>query len=167
MGVAGGQFVLQRARNLEAKQHMASVIIAIKGYKTEYLRMPTSEGQPPTEDNEAFDTTDESGQSLLNVLMAVTLERNPRGQKFWEAPPAKSNGSGYSTEEGLRDPWLTGYQLIIDYSGDGRIDNPYSGAGGNEATELVSDVIMWSAGSNKKFETSGESGRGDDVKSWQ
>jgi prepilin-type N-terminal cleavage/methylation domain-containing protein len=167
MGVAGGNYVMQRARNLEAKQHMASVIIAIKGYKTEYLRMPTADGQPPTEDGEAMDTTDETAAGLFSTLLAVNRQRNPRGQKFWEAPSAKSNGTGYTTEDGLRDPWLQGYQLLIDYSGDGRLENPYAGSGGSESPELVADVIMWSGGADKTIQTSGEGGKSDDVKSWQ
>jgi prepilin-type N-terminal cleavage/methylation domain-containing protein len=167
IGVAGSNIVIRKAREVQAKTAMASVIIAIKGYKTEYFRLPTTEGAVPTEDNQAFDTSDEGGRQLLNVLLATDLTKNPRGQKFWEAPPAK-NGAGYSTENGLRDPWAqNGYYLIMDYSGDGRITNPYAGSY-KEEDELVADVIMYSAGANMKFEEGGGAGGGksDDVKSW-
>jgi prepilin-type N-terminal cleavage/methylation domain-containing protein len=170
IGVAGGQIVIRKARELQAKAVMKSLEIAIKGYKTEYLRMPTAETTAPTEDNEAYDTSDEAGQGLLRVLLSdpSALERNPRQIRFWEAPPAKAEGAGYSPENGLRDPWgKNGYYVVLDYSGDGRIANPYGGEG--EPDEITSDVIVYSAGANTVPEEGGSAGgkKIDDVKSWQ
>src|SRR6187455_3433095 len=78
IGVAGGQVVIRKARELQAKAVMKGLEIAIKGYKTEYLRLPTAETSPLTEDNQAYDTSDEQGKNLINVLLSTTVERNPR-----------------------------------------------------------------------------------------
>jgi prepilin-type N-terminal cleavage/methylation domain-containing protein len=172
IGVAGGQIVIRKARELQAKAVMKSLEIAIKGYKTEYLRMPSSEDTIPNEDNQAYDTADESGRALMNVLLATGdgVTRNPRQIHFWEPPPAKSGGVGYHPDEGLRDPWgKQGYSMILDYGGDGRIANPYAGGSDGEADELTGDVIIYCAGANTIFEEGGSTSgkKSDDVKSWQ
>src|SRR3954452_14784167 len=73
IGVAGGNIVLRKAKDLQAKAAMKGLEIAIKGYKTEYLRLPSTENM--TEDNEAYDTSDETGKALLNVLLATDPTR--------------------------------------------------------------------------------------------
>jgi prepilin-type N-terminal cleavage/methylation domain-containing protein len=171
IGVAGGQIVIRKARELQAKAVMKGIEIAIKGYKTEYLRLPTAETSAPTEDNVAYDTSDETGRGLLLVLLSdpSAAERNPRQIRFWEAPPAKSEGAGYSPDRGLIDPWgKNGYQIAMDYSGDGRIANPYGGDG-TDADEITSDVIVYCAGANTQWEEGGSAGgkKIDDVRSWQ
>src|SRR2546430_2415645 len=69
IGVAGGQIVIKKARELQAKAVMKGLEIAIKGYKTEYLRLPSAEAVSQTEDNAAMDTSDEQGKAFLNVLI--------------------------------------------------------------------------------------------------
>lgn len=171
MGVAGGQLVIKKARELQAKAAMKGLEIAIKTYKTEYLRLPSAEDNAMTEDNEeGYDTASGVGMTLLNVLMATDVARNPRQVRFYDPPPAKSGGGGYSTDGGLRDPWgENGYMIILDYGNDGKVTNPYAGATAGEPDELTSDVIIYSAGANKRFEQGGASGNGklDDVRSWQ
>jgi prepilin-type N-terminal cleavage/methylation domain-containing protein len=167
IGVVGGNIVLINARKLEAKTAMKILEAAIKSYHAEYLRMPASQTPAPAEDNQAIDTTDEAGRALLNVLLGKDPERNPKRQRFFEPSPAKAGGAGYSTESGLRDPWGNGYRIIMDYSADGVIANPYSGEG--EAAELNTNVIIYSAGPNKTFDEGGAAGgkKVDDVRSWQ
>lgn len=167
MGVAGGQIVIKKARALQAQSVMKGLEIAIKGYKTEYLRLPTSQSTAITEDNEAYDTTDESGRGLINVLLATEPTRNPRLIKFWEPPAMKASGAGYSPEEGLRDPWgKLGFKIVLDYSSDGKIANPYIGNG--EPEQIASDVILYCGGANMQFDESSEgTKKNDDVKSWQ
>ncbi|MFZ4766084.1 MAG: type II secretion system protein [Roseimicrobium sp.] len=167
MGVAGGQMVIKKARELDAKTAMKGLEIAIKGYKTEYLRLPSPDDSP-TDDNEAFDTGDETGMGLIEILMGTNTAKNPRRVPFYEPKPGKSGSSGYSTEGGLRDPWGNGYKVVMDYGADGRISNPYAG-GDSEPEEVPTDVIIYSAGANKIFEEGG-SGTGkklDDLRSWQ
>jgi type II secretory pathway pseudopilin PulG len=170
IGVAGGQIVIKKARELQAKAVMKGLEIAIKGYKTEYLRLPSASDNPVTEDNAAYDTSDEQGKALLSVLLAApgAETRNPRQVHFWEPPNAKTGGYGYTADQGLRDPWgKNGYEMILDYSGDGKITNPYSGNG--EPDEITSDVIIYCAGANTNFEEGGSvSGKKlDDIRSWQ
>jgi prepilin-type N-terminal cleavage/methylation domain-containing protein len=164
IGVVSGQIVIRKARELEAKTVMKGLEMAVKGYKTEYQRLPSAEiGQ--TEDNEPFDT---SNALILNVLIAAQEERNPHKIRFWEPPPAKPSGAGYSEERGLIDPWgKNGYMVILDFSGDGKIANPYAGAG--EAEEITADVLVYCAGANTVFEESGSATgkKADDVKSWE
>jgi prepilin-type N-terminal cleavage/methylation domain-containing protein len=168
IGVAGGQVVIRKARELQAKAVMKGLEIAIKGYKTEYLRLPSAEANAVTEDNQAYDSSDEQGKNLINVLLATNVERNPRQIRFWEPPPSKADGVGYSPDTGLRDPWgKNGYLIVLDYNSDGKISNPYAGNG--EAEDITSDVLLYCAGANTIFEESGSSGgkKIDDVKSWQ
>jgi prepilin-type N-terminal cleavage/methylation domain-containing protein len=170
IGVTGGQVVLRMAREAEAKTVMKGLETAIMSYRTDYLRFPSTDTPVPTEDNAAFDTTDEDGRALLSLLLSRDGPRNPRGERFWQAPPAKSGGAGYSTDHGLRDPWgVNGYRIIIDYGDDGRISNPYAGGRDGEASELTSDVIVYCAGANRTFEDGGAPNgkKMDDVKSWQ
>lgn len=168
MGVAGGQLVIKKARDLQAKAVMKSLEIAVKSYKTEYLRLPSAESDNLNQDNDGYNTSDVEGMRLLGVLLAAEVERNPRQIRFWDPPPAKAGGAGYSSENGLRDPWgKNGYTILLDYGADGLIMNPYAGASPNEPAELNSDVIVYCAGANGIFEESAGGKKVDDVKSWQ
>ncbi len=171
MGVAGGQIVMRKAREVQAKAAIKGLEIAIKGYQTEYLRLPSLEGATPTEDNaDGYDTSAEDGKALLSILLAQDITKNPRQVQFYEPPTAKTGGAGYTPENGLRDSFgQNGYKVIMDYSGDGQIVNPYAGTTYGEPENIHSAVIIYSAGSNKLFETGGPVGgsRADDVKSWQ
>src|SRR3954465_14367152 len=70
IGVAGGQIVMKKAKDLQAKATMKGLEIAIKGYKTEYLRLPATENT--TVDNaEGYDTSDEQGKDLINAFLAT------------------------------------------------------------------------------------------------
>ena len=168
MGVAGGQIVIKKARDLQAKAVMKGLEIAVKSYKTEYLRMPSAQGNM-TQDNEGYDTSSEDGRGLLNVLTASEVTRNPRQIRFWDPPPAKTGGAGFTPENGLRDPWgKMGYIIVIDYDGDGAVANPYADGSEGEPTTISTDVIVYSAGANGIFEEGGGGGKKvDDVKSWQ
>lgn len=160
--------IMTNARNLEAKTVMKGLEGAVKSYHTEYLRMPSAESALPTEDGQGIDTSDEGGRALLAVLLAEDSDHNPRGKCYWEAVHPKSSGAGYTSDGGLRDPWgEKGYLILMDYSGDGRIANPYGTDG--EAPDLHTDVIVYCAGVNKNFEEGGSasSKKADDVKSWQ
>lgn len=167
MGVAGGQLVIRKARDLQAKAVMQGVVIAVQSYKTEYLRMPSASGTI-NQDNDGYNTADEEGRGLLDVLTAADTSRNPRQIRFWDPPPTKSGGAGYSPEFGLRDPWgKNGYMVVIDYNGDGQVANPYGNGSDAEPTNISSAVIVYCAGANGAFEQNGSSKKVDDVKSWQ
>src|SRR5688572_24596391 len=50
LGVASGQKVLGKARELQAKAVMKGLEIAIKGYQTEYLHLPLRPDPTPAQD---------------------------------------------------------------------------------------------------------------------
>jgi prepilin-type N-terminal cleavage/methylation domain-containing protein len=168
IGVVAGNRVIVKARELEAKTTMTSIEAAILSYKTEYLRMPSVQPGAAAQGNVTIDTTDEDGRALLNLLLGRDAQRNPKATRFWN--PSKSSAAGYTAEAGLKDPWgEKGYQIVIDYSGQGRIANPYAGGAGGEPEEITADVIIYCAGANKEFEEEGSSDgkKNDDVRSWQ
>jgi prepilin-type N-terminal cleavage/methylation domain-containing protein len=171
IGVTVGQKTIIKTRELQAKSVMKGLEAAIRGYQTEYLRLPTSETPSPTTDNDAYDTTGENGKALLEVLLAKDAPHNPKGTHFWDGVPAKaSSGAGYSAQDGLRDPWgSNGYRVVLDYGGNRAIANPYAGGPDAEADELNTIVIIYCAGANKTFEDEGSGGgkKPDDLKSWQ
>jgi hypothetical protein len=144
-------------RTLQTKAAMKSVEIAIKGYKTEYLRLPFPGATQPLADNAPYSTTTLDGRDLLEALSIRTI-KNPRGIRFWDAPPAKhSSGAGYLAGLGLKDPWGTEYQIILDYNNDGRISDPESSGG-----VITADVLIYSAGPDKDIST-----WKDNVRSWK
>jgi prepilin-type N-terminal cleavage/methylation domain-containing protein len=168
IGVVAGNRVIQKARELEAKTAMTSIEAAIQSYKMEYLRMPALQPDAAAQGSVTIDTTDEDGRALLNLLLGRDAQRNPKESHFWNPP--KSSAASYTTESGLKDPWgVKGYRIVIDYSGQGRIANPYAGGADGEPDEITADVIIYCAGANKVFEEGGSSNgkKSDDVKSWR
>jgi prepilin-type N-terminal cleavage/methylation domain-containing protein len=165
IAIPAGQAVLKKARELQAKAEMQGLVLAVKGYQTEYSRLPATSAPPPTEDNtEGYDTSGEDGKNIIAVLTGRDTTKNPRQIPFYEPPAKKKGGGGYSEADGLRDIWGTnGYTMVLDYDGDGQITNPYT-----EGTdsEIAASVIIYSAGHDKKLEVGG-SAKSDDLKSWQ
>jgi prepilin-type N-terminal cleavage/methylation domain-containing protein len=164
MAVPAGQMVLRKARELQAKAAMRGIEIAVKGYQTEYNRLPSSESPPPTTDNdEGYDTSAEEGRGIIDILMAVDTTKNPRQIKFYDPPGSNKAGGGYTTNNGLLDIWGTlGYTMIFDYDGDGKIANPYSDP---DQEEINNSVIIYCGGADKKFDTGGV-GKNDDLNTW-
>lgn len=162
IAIPTGNIVLKKARELQAKTAMKGLEIAIKGYQTEYNRYPLAAAG--TDDSVVYDTTDESGQGLLAVLMATDTTNNPRRVRFYDPPPAKNQTNGYdSTTGSLYDPFgkRKGYKIQIDYDGDGIIEDPYS-----SGETLSTGVIIYSPGADA-LESIGSDTKSDDVKSWQ
>lgn len=164
IAVPVGQNVLKKARELQAKAAMKSLEMAVKGYQTEYNRLPSLDSPPPAEDNtEGYDTSAEDGRGIIDILMAADTAKNPRGISFYEPPVAKGN-SGYTQAGGLKDIWgAQGYMMIFDYDGDKKITNPY---GDTDDNDIPGSVLIYCAGANKEFDM-GSTGRTDDLKSWE
>lgn len=164
IAVPAGQNVLRKARETKAKAAMMGIVNAVKGYQTEYNKLPSSDSPPPTEDNdEGYDTSAEDGRAILDILMAVDTTKNPRQIRYYEPPAMESSGAGYSQTNGLLDVWGTnGYTMIFDYSGDGKITNPYMDP---DNEDIRTSVILYSAGANKKLELDAD-GKTDDLKTW-
>ena len=147
--MAAQAIVTTRTQNLPPMATMKSLEIAVRSYKTEYLRLPAAKDPIPTEEGTILDTSSADGLAFLNVLLAVTPERNPRHIRFWDGPSLRKDGSGFSAEKGLVDqPSRRGFRIVLDYNDDGIITDPSGGP-----TPISSDVILYSAGRDGDFNT--------------
>jgi type II secretory pathway pseudopilin PulG len=159
IAVPFGRGVLEKARKLQVQAQLKGLEMAIKGYQTEYNRLPSTPSPPPTADNSpGFDTTAAEGKAIIQIITAADTLRNPRGISFYEPPPVHKSGGGYTAAGGLIDIWgAKGYIIILDYDGDGRVPDPeHPGA-------LLSErIIIYSAGPDGDFST-----WKDNVKSWK
>lgn len=161
MAVPAGNMVMRKARALQAKAAMSGLVIAIKGYQTEYNRYPMAAGK--TADT-TINTSAAEGVELLAVLLANDAANNPRQVKFYDPSPAKNGTNGYDSTAGtLMDPWGNGYSILIDYDQDGKVANPYPGGGG--AADIASGILIFSPGPNKTIDDTPT--KTDDIKSWE
>jgi hypothetical protein len=141
--------LLVKPQSLQTKAVMKSVEIGIKGYLTEYLRLPyPGTMPPPLTDNAPYSTTSPAGKDLLDILLGTHAANNPRHIRFWDPPPTKSSGAGFTPGLGLKDPWGTEYHIILDYDGNSLILDP-EGSGGT----IKAPVLIYSAGPDKDFTT--------------
>lgn len=146
-------------RPLRARSEMQNIVLAVKAYQTEYSRIPALESPPPTKDNtEGYDTSNEQGRGLIEILTGTDDSKNPRQITFYEPPAHKKNGGGYTKENGLVDIWGTkGYIILLDYDGDGKVADPeHPGATVNASASI------YSAGPDQDYNT-----WKDNVKSWE
>lgn len=181
LAVPAGNVVLRKAREVQAKADLQTLIIAIKGYETEYNRLPSGEGAAQTTDTEI---TLEDGNALLPVLMKpkpgeTENSSNPRQIAFFEGKPAKSGSGGVTEGRGFVDPFSKPgaphpYRVALDYDGDGSVATPdaFSGkpisSGSSNETEpdkLALEVISWSYG--YKGTVDGTPDPGTALKSWR
>lgn len=161
MAVPAGNMVMKRARMLQAKAAMSGLVIAIKGYQTEYNRYPMAAGNTT---DMTVDTSSAEGIALLTALLANDATNNPRQVKFYDPAPSKNGVNGYDPTAGtLMDPWGNGFQIVIDYDQDGKVANPYVGGGG--PTDIATGLLIFTPGPNKTFDDIPT--KSDDVKSWE
>ena len=154
--LAGLTIFKSKAKAFQAKAVEKGLEIAIKSYKTEYLRLPFITAAAPTRDY-SFSSDSSGGMALLDILTGPS-PNNPRGIRFWEASPKSAAGSSFSPGTGLIDPWnKVGYHLILDYDNDGHITDP-EGTG----AKIKADVLIYSAGPDGNFTT-----WSDNVCSWK
>lgn len=145
-------------RSLQAKAQMQGIGLAVKAYQIEYSRLPAFEDPPPPKDNtQGYDTTREQGRRLVDILTAKDVSKNPRQIPFYEPPPFKKGGGGYSPTGGLVDVWGSkGYIIILDYDGDGQIADPE-----HPGSTISAAVLVYSAGPDLDSST-----WKDNLKSW-
>lgn len=146
-----------KGRPLQAKAVMKGVEIAIKGYKTEYLRLPFVGSTAPLADT-SYSSADPNGNALLEIMTGTT-PNNPRRIRFWEPPPSHPvSGGGYIPGIGLIDIWAKkDYRILLDYDKDGHITDPEGIRG-----PIKADVLLYSAGPDGDFAT-----WNDNVCSWK
>ncbi|CAN5915670.1 hypothetical protein BH11VER1_BH11VER1_18200 [soil metagenome] len=157
MAVPAGNMVMKRARALQAKAAISGLMIAIKGYQTEYNRYPMAAG----ENAEKTVDTSSDGKPLLAALLANDPTNNPRQIKFYDPSPSKSGMNGYDSVSGaLYDPWGNGYHIVIDYGQTGQVANPY-----DTTSNISTGVLIYSNGPDRTFDSPAP--KSDDVKSWE
>lgn len=146
------------AHRLQTKAQMQGLVLAVKAYQAEYNRLPSLKDPSPTKDNaEGYDTTNQQGRGLIDILTATDVSKNPRQIPFYEPPPAKKIGAGYTTTGGLVDIWGTkGYIILLDYNGDGQITDPE-----DPELNIKAPVAVYSAGPDGDYST-----WKDNEKSW-
>jgi prepilin-type N-terminal cleavage/methylation domain-containing protein len=161
IAVPTGGIVIRKAREVQAKTDLQNLVIAIKGYQTEYNRLPAEEGAAaPTSDTEiALD----EGNTLLKVLMkpkdGSASKGNPRQIGFLEVKPAKGGAGGITDQGAYVDPFSKPsephpYNVAMDYDGDGSVNTPATlegkpvtpGSSEMEPQSLGMEVIAWSYG---------------------
>lgn len=152
---------LDKAHGMKAKNAMAGLIIAIKGYQTDYNRYPLAAGKT---DDITVDTSGADGIALLKSLLANDVADNPNRTKFYEPSGlAKNSINGYDAATGaLFDPWGSGYRVVIDYDKDGRVETPYPI--GDGAAEIPFEIIIYTPGPNRSIDDT--TAKTDDLKSW-
>lgn len=122
MAVPAGNMVMRKARILQARANSQGLVIAVKGFQTEYDRLPLPRDQVVLKSP----TIPASGP-VLDALLATDTDINPRGVKFYDPPLAKNNTNGLLEKDGKRtmlDPWGHVYSILFDFDGDGKIPDP-------------------------------------------
>lgn len=144
---------------LSPKAEMQALVVAIRGYQTEYSRLPALESPPPTKDNsQGYNTTSAEGRQILEILMGKDLKKNPRLIPFYEPPAEKDSGAGYNATTGLKDIWGSkGYIIILDYDGDDSLTDP-----AHRGAKITASVLVYSAGPDGDYTT-----WHDNITSWE
>ena len=122
---------IDSARKAQAKNDVTQIATAVTAYETEYGKLP------PT-------GTTVSG-TLLQALVGVTTNGNPRKIVFIEVNAAKKGKSG-TNATGFVDPWGSAYQIAMDDNYDNTI--PSAGAGSpynTTVSQLRKKVAVWNA----------------------
>jgi hypothetical protein len=93
-------------RPLRARSEMQNIVLAVKAYQTEYSRIPALESPPPTKDNtEGYDTSNEQGRGLIEILTGTDDSKNPRQITFYKPPAHKK--TVVATPKRM-DSWISG-----------------------------------------------------------
>jgi prepilin-type N-terminal cleavage/methylation domain-containing protein len=176
------QGVLDRAKNVQAKNDVTQIVTAVNAFYTEYGKYPlvtadTIYGAGGTSSADLFYSLRAvalGANALVNGVPAI----NTRQIVFISPPDVKNpanprSGIGTTTGAGqYYDPWGTPYLVEIDGNYDNQIANPYT-ANAGATPNLQIGVIAWSLGKDKAGATAAASGDKktgtykDDVISWQ
>ena len=125
---------IDAARKAQAKNDVTQIATAVTAYETEYGKLPIT-----------GETAQNVDKTLIETLMAVTTNNNPRKIVFIEVGSFKKNSkSGTNGSGNFLDPWGGQYKIIVD----GNYDNTLQGTvgenyGGPKATDLRKKVAVW------------------------
>jgi prepilin-type N-terminal cleavage/methylation domain-containing protein len=139
---------IDSARKAQAKNDVVQIATAVTAYETEYGRLPL-----PTKTS--VDT------ELVNVLIGVSTNDNPRRIVFMEVTAAKRGKSG-TNSSGFVDPWSTNqpYRIAMDEDYDNEID------AGTNSQPLRKRVGVWNDPSTQSNVSAGQRARRY-VTSWE
>jgi len=164
---------MESGRKAKAKGDLTAIVAAVKAYKAEYGRFPTSAGPGDDEHLYASYATDQTSFStkpygksadLIAILCGENRNGlNPKGVKFLE--PGKLTQSG-AEKYIWYDPWdKSEYCVMFDSNEDGGVE--YYGDGNWEHPNIRLSVIAVSAGPNKKVDNLNTGKKPDDILSWK
>ena len=167
LAIPTANIVLRKAKETQARAAVQGLVIAVKGYQTEYNRLPNPAtagggGGPPPET--PIDT--DSSTEMIAILLGKNTTYNPREIPFYDPPVAKGDANGLIASGGesgaggsyeVVDPWSTAnkrqyYHMALDYDGNHSISNPVKAESSKfndgfisaEPEELAADVIVYS-----------------------
>lgn len=164
------QGAMESARRAKAKNDVVQLAMAVKGYQTEYGRLPTSNTSRSDVEEASDGWFQSNNDQIMRVLTGENYQGlNPRKIVFLEARPAKGTPPKDGLGEDLKfyDPWGTPYALKMDTS----YNNSLEYYGVNSENNFRTTVIAISFGKNKiqqdPGKTSYPNGKVDDVVSFQ
>jgi prepilin-type N-terminal cleavage/methylation domain-containing protein len=155
------QGVQDRARNVQAKNDLAQIVIAVNGFYTEYGTYPSLYAPEMTFDTKNGNDNDKLFNELRGNQFATM---NPRNISFFSAK--------FAADGRLYDPWGKQYIVRLDTDYDNKVTNPYSKNAG-VVPQIDGGVIAWSFGKDGQSDslsaaTDKKTGtNADDVVSWQ
>jgi len=168
LAIPTANIVLRKAKETQARAGVQGLVIAVKGYQTEYNRLPSpgaagGAGGPPPETPIQTDSSTE----IVSILLGKNPTYNPREISFYDPPIAKGEANGLISSGGgegggsgsyeVVDPWSTSksrqyYHMALDYDGNHSIANPVKSESSKfndafisaEPIEVSADVIVYS-----------------------
>ncbi len=171
--------VIEAARKAKAKNDVVQLAIAVKGYETEYGKLPTSVVSPDdgAEASQGWFQGPNTGGQYNNEIVKVLMGEdynglNPRKIVFLEGRPAKGATNkpkdGIAADGMFYDPWGTPYAIKMDTS----YNNALEYYDTNQKNNFRTSVITISFGPNmiqqdtsKTVDSSGK--KVDDIVSFQ
>ncbi|MGJ8671534.1 type II secretion system protein [Rubritalea sp.] len=142
--------IMKAIRNtkIEAGNKLANdVVFAIEQFEQKYDYLPYPSGGAPGDD--VVEYKDAQLVSLLEVLMGKeggSPDINPNNQEFFSYKAASNGVDGIvfasdgETPDGLKDPFGNDFTVIIDYTGDNKIElrgTDFNGHTDNDGRALI------------------------------
>lgn len=160
---------MEAGKKAKVKGELTAIVSAVKAYKQEYGRFPSSATASDDEHIYASYCTSQSKFStqpfgptkdLIQILSGNNLNNlNPKQVRFLEA-------TGASSTFVWLDPWGKEYCVMFDTNEDGGVE--YWGSGNWQDPNIRVSVIALSAGPNKIVDGSAvNSSSCDDIFSWR
>ena len=179
LGLGVSAKVIERARKLQATTEVASLILAVEHYRSDYGHLPVPASATPSGSG---DLTIETGPAMMNILVGFDPVANPKKIPYYVGKTAKGStrstacrglfyGPGSPPSVELFDPWRRRssspinrhYYLTLDTNLDGQIQSPI------DPSDIIyhRSAIAWSIGKDGKLgSVSSPAETRDNVQSW-